>query len=61
MPAIGEALYEKFLNLQEKNHTYMNKFYRMKELLERELEIEEMFEEVANDDDFMMVQGFYSV
>ncbi|RIA81291.1 YL1 nuclear protein [Glomus cerebriforme] len=29
---------------------------RMKELLERELEIEEMFEEVANDDDFMAIQ-----
>ncbi|CAG8465033.1 2308_t:CDS:10 [Funneliformis mosseae] len=29
---------------------------RMRELLERELEIEEMFEEVANDEDFMMIQ-----
>ena len=37
----------------------MYKFYRMRELLERELEIEEMFEEVANDEEFMMVQGFY--
>ena len=33
----------------------------MRELLERELEIEEMFEEVANDEEFMMVQGFYSI
>ncbi|PKC67428.1 hypothetical protein RhiirA1_418155 [Rhizophagus irregularis] len=31
---------------------------RMKELLERELEIEEMFVEVANDEDFMAIQGF---
>lgn len=30
----------------------------MKELLERELEIEEMFVEVANDEDFMAIQGF---
>ncbi|CAB4393053.1 YL1-domain-containing protein [Rhizophagus irregularis] len=29
---------------------------RMKELLERELEIEEMFVEVANDEDFMAIQ-----
>jgi hypothetical protein len=30
----------------------------MKELLERELEIDAMFVEVANDEDFTAVQGF---